>query len=66
MKHSNLAERLEQFEAEERATLAMPHGAPRMFSVVAAEEPRRVPRRLTLTQRRIQISETGLRHFRVF
>jgi hypothetical protein len=28
--------------------------------------PRRAPRRLSLDSRRIQIRDTGLRHFRVF
>jgi hypothetical protein len=65
MKYSNLAERLEQFEAEEREA-SKTQGVPRVSAVAVPEVPVRAPRRLSLMHRRIQIRDSGLRHFRVF
>jgi hypothetical protein len=66
MKHSSLAERLiEHFAAEELMT-SPAHGTSRLCAVPVAETPPRAPRRLSLTYRRIEIRDPGLRHFRVF
>jgi hypothetical protein len=64
MKHSNLADRLEQFAVEEREALRA-HSAPRLLPAVPATASR-APRRRNLTDRRIQIRDSGLTHFRVF
>jgi hypothetical protein len=65
MKYSNLAERLEQFEAEEREA-SKTHSVPRVFPAAVPQVSGRAPRRLTLMHRRIQIRDSGLPHFRVF
>jgi hypothetical protein len=66
MKTSNLAECLEEFAATAVAADAPKAKPPRMVAVDASETPRRAPRRLSFDSRRIQIRDTGLRHFRVF
>ena len=66
MKHSNLAERLEEFVAA-LSVIDQPEpetNAPRILAGVASPV-RQVPRRLSLTARRIQIRDQGLRPFRV-
>ncbi len=65
MKTSNLAECLEEFAATLVAVDA-PKEKPRMVAVEDCGTKRRAPRRLSLDSRRIQIRDTGLRHFRVF
>lgn len=66
MKPSNLAERLEDFAASIVAADAPKEKSPRMVAVEDRGTPRRAPRRLSFDSRRIQIRDTGLRHFRVF
>ena len=66
MKHSNLAERLEEFAAS-LSVIDQPEpeaNAPRILAGVASPA-RQAPRRLSLTARRIQIRDQGLRPFRV-
>jgi hypothetical protein len=65
MKYSNLAERLEEFAAVV-SVFDQPEPeqvTPRIATVSGSDRP--APRRLTLTARRIQISDQGLRPFRV-
>ena len=66
MKPSNLAERLEDFAASIVAMDAPKEKSPRMVAIESCGTPRRAPRRLSFDSRRIQIRDTGLRHFRVF
>ena len=66
MKPSNLAERLEDFAASIVAVDAPKEKSPRMVAIDNCGAPRRAPRRLSFDSRRIQIRDTGLRHFRVF
>jgi hypothetical protein len=66
MKTSNLAECLEEFAATVVAVDTPKEKAPRMVAVEDCGTPRRAPRRLSFDSRRIQIRDTGLRHFRVF
>lgn len=66
MKVSSLAECLEDFEATIDGMDTPKENAPRMVVVEGCGPPRRAPRRLSLDSRRIQIRDTGLRHFRVF
>jgi len=67
MKTSNLAERIEEFAAI-LSVVDQPEpgaNAPRTLAAVArAEKP--APRRLSLTARRSQARDQGLRPFRVF
>jgi hypothetical protein len=65
MKTSNLALRIEEFEAQNDPR-AESRPAPQMSIVTPACEQRRAPRRLSLTSRRIQLRDPGLRQFRVF
>ena len=66
MKYSNLAECLEEFAAT-LTVIDQPEpkqGAPRIITAVdSIKKP--APRRLSLTARRIQIRDQGLRPFRV-
>ena len=64
MKVSSLAQCLEEFEAN--LMDAPKENAPRMVVLEDCAAPRRAPRRLSLDSRRIQIRDTGLRHFRIF
>jgi hypothetical protein len=66
MKVSSLAQCLEEFEANILVMDAPEENAPRMVVVEDCGAPRRAPRRLSLDSRRIQIRDSGLRHFRVF
>jgi len=63
MKSSNLAQRLEEFEA---TVEALNERSPRIAMVAEQEKPPRAPRRLSFDTRRIQIRDTGLPQFRVF
>jgi hypothetical protein len=65
MKTSNLALRIEEFEAQNDPR-AESRPAPQMSIVTTESERRRAPRRLSLTSRRIQLRDPGLRQFRVF
>ena len=66
MKGSSLAECLEEYEATNLVMGAPKENALRMVVVEDCGTPRRAPRRPSLDSRRIQIRDTGLRHFRVF
>ena len=66
MKHSNLAECLEEFAAT-LCVIDQPdpeQGTPRVLTGVASPA-KPAPRRLSLTARRIRIRDQGLRPFRV-
>lgn len=67
MRNSNLAERLEEFAAA-MGVIDQPEPeqqAPKIIDDTANTE-RRLPRRLSLTARRIQTRDQGLRPFRVY
>ena len=67
MKHSNLAECLEEFAAT-LSVIDQPEpqaDTPRILAGVPSPA-KQAPRRLSLTARRIQIRDQGLRPFRVF
>jgi hypothetical protein len=66
MRNSSLAERLEEFAATVNVIdqPEPPLNAPRILTAVA-NSGKRVPRRLSLTARRIQVRDQGLRPFRV-
>jgi hypothetical protein len=66
MNTSNLAVRLEEFEAIENAARVTAREFPQMCAIAANDAVRRAPRRLTLTTRRLQIRDSGLRQFRVY
>jgi hypothetical protein len=67
MNTSNLALRLDEFEAENPPRAASrPSLATQMAIVESQPVERRAPRRLSLTTRRIQLRDPGLRQFRVF
>jgi len=66
MKPSNLAERLEDFAASIVAVDAPKEKSPRMVAIENCGTPRQARRRLSFASHRIQIRDTGLRHFRVF
>ena len=68
MKHSNLALRFEEFEeVNQLRTEARQTAQAAQTAIVAAPDiSRDKPRRLSLTTRRIQIRDPGLRQFRVF
>jgi hypothetical protein len=66
MKVSSLAQCFEEFDVTTLVMDAPKENAPRMVVVENCGAPRRAPRRLSLDSRRIQIRDTGLRHFRVF
>ncbi len=66
MKVSNLAECLGEFADIMVAADAPREKLPRMVAIENRGSPRRTRRRLSLDSRRIQIRDTGLRHFRVF
>ena len=66
MKVSSIAKCLEEIDATTLAMDAPKENAPRMVVMEDCGAPRRAPRRLSLDSRRIQIRDTGLRHFRVF
>lgn len=65
MNTSNLALRLEEFEAG-NAPRTEARQAPRMSIVADPVSGRRTPRRLSLTTRRIQLRDPGMHRFRVF
>ena len=66
MNTSNLALRLDEFEAENQPRAeSRPIPQTQMLAPVPAAQPR-APRRMTLTLRRIQLRDPGLRQFRVF
>ncbi len=64
MRNSNLAERLELFLAIENATVLAESKAPRAVAVAATVHG--MPRRISLTTRRILLRDPGLRQFRVY
>lgn len=67
MRNSNLAQRLEEFAAAV-SVIDQPEPeqhAPEILADTANTE-RKLPRRLSLTARRIQTRDQGLRPFRVF
>ena len=66
MKVTSLAQCLEEFDATTLVMDAPKENAPRLVVVEDCGAPRRAPRRLSFDSRRIQIRDTGLRHFRVF
>jgi hypothetical protein len=67
MNTSNLALRLDEFEAENPPPAGSRPNPQTQMSIVATHSvERRAPRRLTLTTRRMRMRETGLRQFRVF
>ena len=66
MKVSNLAECLGEFADAIVAVGAENEKPPRMVAVENGGTRRREPRRLSFDSRRIQIRDTGLRHFRIF
>jgi hypothetical protein len=66
MKVSNLAECLGEFADIMAASEVPREKAARIVAIDNCGTPRRAPRRLSLDSRRIQIRDTGLRHFRVF
>ena len=66
MRTSNLAECLEEFAATIVAVEVSKENPARVLAAEECDTARRAPRRLSLDSRRIQIRDTGLRHFRVF
>jgi hypothetical protein len=66
MNTSNLALRLDEFERVENEARLAARQAPQMIVVATPGPARRAQRRLTLGTYRIQISDPGLRQFRVF
>ncbi len=66
MKTSNLAECFEDFASIIITVDAPEAKAPRIVALEDRGMPRRAPRRSSFESRRIQIRDTGLRHFRVF
>ena len=65
MRTSNLAQRLEEFAATV-SDVDPPAKETQRDLGAAANSERQAPRRLSLTTRRLQIRDPGLRHFRVF
>jgi hypothetical protein len=66
MKSSNLAERLEEFEAAMAAVDAAKEKTTPVVAVADCGIRMHAPRRASFASRRIQIRDPGLRHFRVF
>ena len=67
MRNSNLAQRLEEFAATV-GVIDQPEPAQHTPEILVdpADTERKLPRRLSLTARRIQTRDQGLRPFRVF
>ena len=66
MKTSSLAACFEDFAPTIVAVDAPKAKPPRIAAIEDSGTPRRAPRRPSFDSRRIQIRDTGLRHFRVF